>query len=763
MRHPSSSSRAKSPEDLLRQRLLQGSQDLPDYTSLAELELSAGRADQCAAFLRGICRSSLVCILVSQTFLEVLKRPFEAKAVLLHGHRLEPGCAEVCWQLGLLQHDQSDEERRQWFSKAAELYKVQQSQGPPHMRSLLHLGEALLLLGRCELGRQYLLKVVNGSDAHYKVLAATSLARSHAHSEDYELVLKFCDMADSIATQAKILQKELKTAGFFRGLGLLRGHADIERSASAFQAARTSPASSSFQPGDEDMLIASSCFLEAFRGNFLKAASLLPDVITGVETMVAQAYLFQCQGDLGSADRLLRSVVEASPSHKLACLRLGVLHLNFGYLSHAIDLFQRCVAPHGSHPNPFLSFGRAERGAAFLYLCVAHAGEEVSVGNYFQRAWELLPPLRRFLSSAWRSQPPSRVGFFDITAEQAAVLVRVASSCVFFPSSEEAGLNKQVLLSLVSTASTSVPMSDCSEPTSPETSNGFGDYCDMSLIPVEKRFRYEDFLLEDCLSSGETTTVHRGVLLPSGEAVVVKTRKGCEETTSKRELELLSELQIMASLCHPRLVTFIGAVMDPMQLSLVTSLAEGGNLHHALHVRRVEYCSAEKLRLACELLEGVEYLHTRSPAVLHLDLKPMNLVLDGANGEHLKICDFGMAKLCGDSADDFRGGGSPRYMAPESHDPLLGPLTTKTDIWSTGCILIELFDSSLPYAECSNLQQILKIMFIYNMPPSIPNTIEPRIRVAISWALAMAPEDRECASVLLSLLQRELDDLQPWL
>merc|ERR1719384_189509 len=112
----------------------------------------------------------------------------------------------------------------------------------------------------------------------------------------------------------------------------------------------------------------------------------------------------------------------------------------------------------------------------------------------------------------------------------------------------------------------------------------------------------------------------------------------------------------------------------------------------------------------------------------------MNLVLD-AGGEHLSLCDFGLARSLGPGEAAERCGGSPRYMSPECHDSSLGSVTELADVWSAGCVFVELFGQVLPYAECSNAQQILTAMLVHHSGPSIPDSIEADLRVVVAAAL----------------------------
>lgn len=115
------------------------------------------------------------------------------------------------------------------------------------------------------------------------------------------------------------------------------------------------------------------------------------------------------------------------------------------------------------------------------------------------------------------------------------------------------------------------------------------------------------------------------------------------------------------------------------------------------------------------ILKGVERIH--SADIIHRDLKPDNILVD-ENGK-IKICDFGLAKTVSMEIALVSVAGTKPYQSPEML--LKYGYTTKTDIWSIGCILGYLGLRSLLFPYCRHRIPQLKEIFKVIGTPSYPH------------------------------------------
>ncbi|KAG2429001.1 hypothetical protein HXX76_011245 [Chlamydomonas incerta] len=165
------------------------------------------------------------------------------------------------------------------------------------------------------------------------------------------------------------------------------------------------------------------------------------------------------------------------------------------------------------------------------------------------------------------------------------------------------------------------------------------------------------------------------------------------------------------------------------------------------------------LEIALDVALGLQYLHSRAPAVVHRDLKPSNILLD-AKGR-AKISDFGLARLAYNAYIDTARPetGSMAYMAPECWDPALeGGLTDKMDIFSYGVVLWELCTGERPWAHCRMADFVTKVVSQgARLPvPTNDNACPYALRCLISSCTEERPSERPAIAHIVAELQRML-------
>ncbi|MGW2644528.1 serine/threonine-protein kinase [Streptomyces sp. NPDC001393] len=164
--------------------------------------------------------------------------------------------------------------------------------------------------------------------------------------------------------------------------------------------------------------------------------------------------------------------------------------------------------------------------------------------------------------------------------------------------------------------------------------------------------------------------------------VVRPDRRG-EEGLGER---LLREGRWLREFSHPHLVRGYETVESPQPLVVLETLT-GETLSHLVHRLRRRPAAADVALLGVQLCSAVHYLNGRG--LLHLDLKPSNVVVDRG---HAKVLDLSVARPPGPAP---AGVGTFCYLAPEQARG--GPLTAAADVWGIGVTLYEVASGGLPF------------------------------------------------------------------
>jgi mitogen-activated protein kinase kinase kinase len=202
------------------------------------------------------------------------------------------------------------------------------------------------------------------------------------------------------------------------------------------------------------------------------------------------------------------------------------------------------------------------------------------------------------------------------------------------------------------------------------------------------------------------------VELPSGSSANEE-RKQNMLSALEREIELLKDLQ------HENIVQYLYSSADEEHLNIFLEYVPGGSVSALLR----NYGAFEETlvkNFVRQILLGLQYLHDRD--IIHRDIKGGNILVDNKGG--IKISDFGISKkadtlMSGNRAHRPSLQGSVFWMAPEVVKQ--SGHTSKADIWSVGCLVVEMLTGEHPWAQLTQMQAIFKIGSLAK--PTIPSDV----------------------------------------
>lgn len=212
----------------------------------------------------------------------------------------------------------------------------------------------------------------------------------------------------------------------------------------------------------------------------------------------------------------------------------------------------------------------------------------------------------------------------------------------------------------------------------------------------------------------------------------------------KREISLLRDLR------HPNIVQYLGCSSSSDFLNIFLEYVPGGSVQTMLN----SYGALPEPLVRSfvrQILTGLSYLHNRD--IIHRDIKGANILVD--NKGTIKISDFGISKKL--EASNILGGannskhrpslqGSVFWMAPEVVKQT--SYTRKADIWSLGCLVVEMMTGTHPFPDCTQLQAIFKIGGA-KATPTIPDHASPEAQTFLSQTFEIDHNLRPSADDLM--------------
>lgn len=265
----------------------------------------------------------------------------------------------------------------------------------------------------------------------------------------------------------------------------------------------------------------------------------------------------------------------------------------------------------------------------------------------------------------------------------------------------------------------------------------FALYAPNRTVRVNRPTKIGKYEVIDVIGRGGMGVVYKATDPFLDRTVAIKMMTGGYAEEPDLLKRFYREAQSTASLQHPNIVTVYDLGDQDGNPYLVMEYLEGESLDASISARRA-LTVLEKVQFIVEACRGLSYAHERG--IVHRDIKPANIMLSKNGG--VKLVDFGIAHIA--SKTLTRTGqvmGSIHYMSPEQINGLA--VDARTDIFSTGVVLYQLFTYALPFQGENTAATLLKI--IHEPPPPLEKflTAYPKeLESIILRALAKNREDR---------------------
>ena len=248
------------------------------------------------------------------------------------------------------------------------------------------------------------------------------------------------------------------------------------------------------------------------------------------------------------------------------------------------------------------------------------------------------------------------------------------------------------------------------------------------------------YKIERHLGEGGMATVYLAEDLKHKRKVAVKVLRPELAAVLGAE-RFVQEITTTANLQHPHILPLHDSGDADGFLYYVMPFIEGETLRDKLN-RETQLGIEEAVKITTEVADALDYAHRNN--VIHRDIKPENILLH--DGRPM-VADFGIALALSAAAggrmtETGMSLGTPHYMSPEQATAEKD-LTSRSDIYSLGCVLYEMLTGDPPHTGSSAQQIIMKIV-TEEVPPvtKVRKAVPPNVAAAVVQALEKLPADR---------------------
>ncbi|CAL4901937.1 unnamed protein product [Urochloa decumbens] len=274
------------------------------------------------------------------------------------------------------------------------------------------------------------------------------------------------------------------------------------------------------------------------------------------------------------------------------------------------------------------------------------------------------------------------------------------------------------------------------------------------------------------LGKGGFGTVYKGNL-PNGRDIAVKLLKESKDKDDGQEF--MNEIASIMRTSHINVVTLLGFCIEGSKRALIYEYMPNGSLERFAFGRSPQGESSlswERLfDITVGVARGLEYLHRGcNTRIVHFDIKPHNILLD--RDFCPKISDFGLAKRCMTkesviSIDGARG--TIGYIAPEVFSQQFGQISSKSDVYSYGMMILEMVGARKNINRTSDTSSKYFPQWIYEhleghsvdvWETSVHSEVVRKLLIVGLWCIQLQPNNRPSMTRVVEMLESRANDLQ---
>ncbi|VDB84833.1 unnamed protein product [Peniophora sp. CBMAI 1063] len=231
----------------------------------------------------------------------------------------------------------------------------------------------------------------------------------------------------------------------------------------------------------------------------------------------------------------------------------------------------------------------------------------------------------------------------------------------------------------------------------------------------------------ELIGKGNFGRVYLAMDAPSGEIIVAKqveiprivSERGDEQRTNALEA-LMRECETLKNLDHPNVVHYMGFEKTFAIMSLFMEYVSFGSISSNLK-KYEKFDESVTKSFTGQVLYGLEYIHSKG--IIHRDIQGANILVDHRGT--CKICDFGISTRVEDANERYSMmsmAGTVFWMAPEVVNPGQHGYNCKVDIWSLGCLVVEMWGGERPWYG-HEAMEVVVTLYRDKRPPSLPESL----------------------------------------